>query len=173
MGLFSNRIPDLNDPRLRDFGFLVQPISNLYPGRGQSGYTYDLDKIAVTVANRLANMIYRLERTSEDATCCAARWYLDNLVDITIVPRAVSIINPLKTRLRQAIQAHEARMRYECDPEYFGQLVGTSNSERCRILYGPPTSVDDAPRYFPDPFSPWGRLVGWISLHCWHCFSGE
>ena len=173
--LFSPRIPALDDPRLRDFGFLCCVIDNLYSYRAWRP-TFDLDAIAVTVANRLANLINRLERTTDDATCIAARWYLENVKEITIVPMAVPVVNPLIDRLERAVHAHETRAGYQCPSDEFGRLVGTTNTERCLILYGPPTThIEDksGANSRPSPFSTYGRLTVWISFHCWRCYPGE
>ncbi len=161
MGWWSG-VPEISDPRLRDFNFLLQPIECLYRS---TGWARNLDEVAVTVANRLASMTYRMERTPWDSTACAARWYLESLKDIDITPGAVDIIEPLKMRLWNAIHAHEERVGYECDPGPFGRLVGSTDQERCAVLYGPPfwRSGDD----LGGALGPRSPLSSWLSSSCW------
>jgi hypothetical protein len=160
----------LIDPRLRDFQFLCQPISYLYPTRGR---LRNGEEIAITIANRLANLIWRLERSGHDGTCEAARWYLDNLKDTTIVPAAEPIVKPLVLRLWRAIHAHETRIGYECDTGRFARLVGPSDDERDAVLFGPPfLSESDKSWLSTIRGTPRGDLTFYISAHCWHSVDG-
>jgi hypothetical protein len=163
-------IPDISDRRLRDFRYLCQPVSGLYRS---NVWARNADEVAITVANRLAQMTYRMERTPCNDTCIAARWYLENLKSVQISPECGLFVNPVKGRLWKAIHDFEARMGYQCEPDEFGRLVGTTDQERNSILYGPPTT-NIWHRSFPvHGNTPWGRLVWWISLHCWACIADE
>jgi hypothetical protein len=159
-------LPALTDPRLRDFQFLCQPISHLYPLWGR---LRNREEVAITVANRLANLTWRLERSGYDQTCEAARWYLSNLKDIEIVPVAEPIVKPLIDRLWRAIHEHEARVGYECDTGRFARLIGSSAEERYAVLFGPPF-LSECDRSFLSSIhnGPRGDLIGYISLYCWH-----
>lgn len=163
MGIFSNRVPKLSDRRLRDFNYLLNPIEQLL--RHSRQWTSDRNEIAVTVANRLAHLTNRMERTPTDETCESARWYLDNLKDITIVPAAREIIDPLITRLRRAIDEYVTHTGRQCIPWRFSRLVGPSAEERFRVLYGPPfwTSLHD----IGGAAGPREPLSEWISFSCW------
>ena len=166
LGFFS-RVPTLTDRRLRDFQFLCQPISYLYPlwGRLRSP-----EELAVTVANRLANLIWRLERSGYDQTCEAARWYLTNLADIDIVPAGEAIVKPLVERLWRAVHTHETRVGYECDTGRFARLVGPTHVERDSVLFGPPfLSESDKSWLSTIRGTPRGDLIFYISTNCWHC----
>jgi hypothetical protein len=160
----------LSDRRLRDFNFLTSCLDRMYP---TSGWARTPDEIAITVANRLANLVDRMERTPCNQTAGAARWYIYNM-ELYAGSRnqdAVSLIVPLQERLWAAIRAYETRVGYDCKlaATEFGQLVGQTETERCSILYGPLTTTIWHQSFPIDRTTPRGRLITWISFYCWHC----
>lgn len=165
MGLFfRKRLPTLDDPRLRDFGFLLQPITVLY---SEDSWALDVDTIGLTVANRLAHLTTRMEQTPNIRTAVSARWYLDNLVDVDIlnVPRAQAVLDPIKRRLELALADYQNHTGAVIDTWQFGKLVGQTEHERCVVLYGPPLwrDSDDA----GGALGPRGPLSSWLTFNCW------
>lgn len=165
MGFFtSKRLPTLDDPRLRDFDFLLQPIEVLYP---ESGWALNLETIGLTVANRLAHLTQRAERNPTRQTMEAARWYLDNLPDVDILntPRAQAVIEPLKRRLETALGDYQTHYAFILDTWRFGNIVGHTDTERCQVLYGPPLwrSMNDA----GGALGPQSALGQWLTFNCW------
>jgi hypothetical protein len=157
MGLFT--AGSLRDGRLQDFHFLCQPswiVAGLWGARNPT-------KASIALLNRLAQMTERMERTPNDHTCSAARWYIGEIEKLQLPADAYALYTPLRDRLWRAIHAYETRTTYECDPQDFGRLVG---SDREFVLWGPALWGPNEPRP-RDPLTPAGALWAHISCYCW------
>ena len=118
----------------------------------------------MTVVNRLAWLIKRMERTPNDGTAACAHWYLDHIdAHVPLPPQHGVVTDAYINRLQQALDAHEARIGYRVSPDWFARLVGEDETRIRWVLYGPPA------RYTlpPSPFRLDEKLDAMIMHYCW------
>ena len=127
--------------KLRDFDYMSTHEIGFFYGGILRGWAKKPEQIIVTVVNRLAWLTKTMERTPNDGTACCAHWYLDHLDDHVPLPEGHQQYTDMYiTRLRAAIDAHEARIGYRVSPDSFARLVGNNETSIRWVLYGPPAS---------------------------------
>ncbi len=92
------------------------------------------EHIAITVAQRLAHLIYRLETQQLWNTAIGAKWYLQHITSIPIADYQ-SIIQPFVDRLTNSLHLFEEKYG-EVDATIFDKMVEFGGVPRQRILYG-------------------------------------
>ena len=129
----------ISPAKLSDFEYMSTHEIGYFYGGMLRGWAKKPEQIIVTVVNRLAWLIKRMERTPNDGTAACAHWYLDH------------------------IDAHEARIGYRVSSGWFARLVGEDETRIRWVLYGPPA------RYTlpPSPFRLDEKLDAMIMHYCW------
>ena len=164
MGLWFELTGRISEDQLRDFDFMSTiPLGELYP-LGKSYDTIRPEMIVITVVNRLCHLIFRMERLPHYMTGSAARWYNSHFHLISILPQYREYIDQLRERLMRVVHEFEERDAVWADPEDFGRMVGSSDNQKRRVLYGQVFST----HFLSVPENPviW-RLHRTITAYCW------
>jgi hypothetical protein len=135
--------------------FLNQPISISVPSGPRP------DWIAITVAHRLAYLIWRLETEARHETAVGAKWYLEHL-DRAPLAEYRTAIQPFVDRLRADLDRFEGAYGV-ADPTQFDRMVEFAGVARERVLYGREISFITGPAFG----SPARELATRISYSMW------
>ena len=131
------------------------------------GWAKKPEQIIVTVVNRLAWLIKRMERTPNDGSAACSHWYLDHIEDYVPLPSQHEVFTDAYiNRLQQALDSYEARIGYPVSSGWFGRLVGDDETSIRWVLYGPPAQFA-GPATMPSLSTPEGQLHSAISYYCW------
>ena len=135
--------------------FLNQPISVYVPSRPKPEW------IAITVAHRLAYLIWRLETQVRHETAVGAKWYLEHLDRVPLAEHRITI-QPFVSRVRTALDRFEGAYG-AVDPAEFDRLVEFAGVGRERVLYGREFAFITGPAFG----SPVRELATHISYSMW------
>jgi hypothetical protein len=146
----------LSECRLDNIAALLnQPISISVPSGPKPEW------IAVTVAHRLAYLIWRLETQVRHGTAVGAKWYLEHLERVPL-DEYQTAIQPFVDRVRAALDRFEATYG-AVDPAEFDRMVEFAGVARERVLYGHKISFITGPAFG----SPIRELATRISYSMW------
>jgi hypothetical protein len=157
----------ISPAKLSDFEYMSTHEIGCFYGGMLRGWAKKPEQIIVTVINRLAWLIKKMERTPSDGTAACAHWYLDHIdAHVPLPPQHGVFTDAYINRLQQALDAHEARIGYPVLPDWFGRLVGNDETRIRWVLYGPPMRTEGA-WGSPSMATPEGQLHSAISYYCW------
>jgi hypothetical protein len=126
----------LRDCRMDRIAHLAAfPISHSIPVFGRIDRP---EARTLTIVQRLAHLISKLETMDRHSSAVGSKWYLHHLAEVSLPESLKTLIEPFVTRLRADIDKFEER-HGTVDSDEFDRRLEFAGVTRQQILYGPPS----------------------------------